>query len=169
MPCALNSLAQLHCHQPSLWRASPCCTCLQEAAKEHDSCINNLHTSLKQDVDLTLTDDPVSMNHLPAFLGYWGQGLSGVPASESYFYSLHPTAASGSGPGVACTAAHLTFRPGLISGAHQAALHTLATLCVGCIWHPALTAASSSFDGTYKSRQHREYSKKNTKIVESVS
>eukprot|EP00891_Asterochloris_glomerata_P008240 jgi/Astpho2/8240/fgenesh1_pg.00122_%23_19_t len=29
-----------------------------EAAKEHDSCINNLHTSLKRDVDLTLTDDP---------------------------------------------------------------------------------------------------------------
>ena len=30
---------------------------LQEAAKEHDSCINNLHTSLRQ-IGHPLTDDP---------------------------------------------------------------------------------------------------------------
>ena len=69
---ALDSLVQLYCHQPPLWRASPCCTFPQEAAKEHDSCINNLHTSLKRDVDLTLTDDPVS--GLSAFLGVGGRG-----------------------------------------------------------------------------------------------
>ena len=79
MPFALISLVQSNCHLPSLWRASPCCTCPQEAAKEHDSCINNLHTSLKQDVDLTLTDDPVSMNGLPALLGIAGGAFQGFP------------------------------------------------------------------------------------------
>ena len=34
-----------------------CLACMQEAAKEHDSCINNLHTSLNA-IGHPLTDDP---------------------------------------------------------------------------------------------------------------
>ena len=54
---SLGSCALATCNNLQLKTLLP----LQEAAKEHDSCINNLHTALS-DIGLSLTDDP---DHYP--------------------------------------------------------------------------------------------------------
>ena len=56
----------------------------EEAAKEHDSCTNNLHTSLAE-LGLKLTDDHCTKYYTPAPFNLW-QNMLDEPDASGFLY-----------------------------------------------------------------------------------
>ena len=84
----LNTLQRLRATSKNGWCA------LQEAAKEHDSCTNNLHNSLAE-LGLKLADDHRFNYYTPQPLNLW-QNMSDEPDETGFIYAPpHPQQKAG--------------------------------------------------------------------------
>ncbi len=62
---------------------------VQEAAKEHDSCTNNLYNALAE-LDMALTEDPRYGYYTPAPFNLW-MNVADSPDESGYSWVMPPT------------------------------------------------------------------------------